>query len=48
MEDQKAMDQARRANDSRKTIKAFKDRHGQELHKGTDARSHETMIAKKQ
>lgn len=48
MEDQKAMDQAKRANDSRKTIKDFKDRHGQELHKGTDARSHDTLIAKKQ
>jgi len=44
MEDNKAIDQAKRANEARKTLKEFKGRHGQELFKGTDARSHDTLI----
>ena len=47
MEDSKAIDQAGRANEARKTLKDFKNRHGKELHKGTDARSHSTLIDKK-
>ena len=40
MEDLKTMDQAKRANEARKVLKDFKQRHGADLHKGTDARSH--------
>lgn len=47
MEDNKAIDQARRANEARKTLKDFKQRHGQNLYKGQDARSHQPMIEKK-
>lgn len=47
MEDSKAVDQARRANEARKTLKDFKQRHGQDLHKGADARSYKPMIDKK-
>ena len=47
MEDAKAMDQAKRANEARKTLKEFKQRHGADLHKGQDARSHQPMIDKK-
>lgn len=47
MEDSHAIEQARRANEARKTLKDFKQRHGGELHKGTDARSVETLFDKK-
>lgn len=47
VEDNKTMDQAKRANDARKTLKEFKARHGQDLFKGEDARSHKTLIDKK-
>jgi hypothetical protein len=47
VEDNKTMDQAKRANDARKTLKEFKQRHGQDLYKGEDARSHKTLIDKK-
>ena len=47
MEDAKTMDQAKRANEARKVLKDFKQRHGADLHKGQDARSHKTMIDKK-
>ena len=47
MEDSKNVDQAKRANEARRTLKDFKNRHGADLHKGTDARSHSTMIDKK-
>lgn len=47
MEDTKAIEQAKRANDARKTLKDFKRRHGADLHKGTDARSNKTLIDKK-
>jgi hypothetical protein len=47
VEDHKTMDQAKRANEARKTLKDFKKRHGSDLMKGTDARSHKTMIDKK-
>jgi len=47
MEDSRAMDQAKRANDARKTLKDFKNRHGAELHEGADARSNQTLFDKK-
>ena len=47
MEDSRAIDQAKRANEARRTLKDFKRRHGSELNKGTDARSHETLFNKK-
>lgn len=47
MEDSRTIDQAKRANEARRTLKDFKRRHGSELHKGTDARSHETLFNKK-
>jgi hypothetical protein len=47
VEDNKTMDQAKRANDARKTLKEFKARHGQDLYKGEDARSHKAIIDKK-
>ena len=47
MEDAKTMDQAKRANEARKVLKDFKQRHGADLHKGQDARSHQPMIDKK-
>ena len=47
MEDNKQLDQARRANEARKTLKDFKLRHGQDLYKGQDARSYDTLIDKK-
>jgi len=47
MEDSKTIDQAKRANEARKVLKDFKTRHGADLHKGDDARSHKTMIDKK-
>lgn len=47
VEDNKTMDQAKRANEARKTLKEFKLRHGQDLYKGEDARSHKTLIDKK-
>jgi hypothetical protein len=47
MEDLKTMDQAKRANEARKVLKDFKQRHGADLHKGTDARSHQHLIDQK-
>jgi hypothetical protein len=47
MEDSNALLQAKRANEARKTLKDFKARHGADLHKGTDSRSHQPMIDKK-
>jgi hypothetical protein len=47
MEDAKTIDQARRANDARKALKEFKNRHGQDLYKGTDARSTATLMDNK-
>ena len=47
MEDSKNVDQAKRANEARKTLKDFKLRHGKDLHAGTDAKSHATMFDKK-
>ena len=47
MEDSRTIDQAQRANEARRTLKDFKRRHGSALHKGTDARSHETLFNKK-
>jgi len=47
IEDSKTMDQAKRANEARKVLKDFKLRHGADLHKGVDARSHKTLIDKK-
>ena len=47
VEDVRAIDQAKRANEARKTLKDFKRRHGSELHKGSDARSHEALFNKK-
>lgn len=47
MEDSRAIDQAKRANEARKTLKAFKRRHGSDLHEGTDARSNATLFDKK-
>jgi len=47
MEDPKALDQAKRANEARKTLKDFKKRHGSDLFKGTDAKSHDVLIANK-
>lgn len=47
MEDPKAIEQAKRANETRKFSKDFKRRHGAELFKGTDARDNKTMIDKK-
>ena len=47
MEDAKTLDQAKRANEARKTLKDFKQRHGQDLYKGVDARSHQPLIDKK-
>lgn len=47
MEDTKIVDQGKRAGEARRTLKDFKTRHGQELYKGTDARSHSTLIDKK-
>jgi len=48
MEDSRTIDQAKRANEARRTLKDFKQRHGSALHKGTDARSHATMFKKKE
>mmetsp|Transcript_18434 Transcript_18434/g.31529 ORF Transcript_18434/g.31529 Transcript_18434/m.31529 type:complete len:96 (-) Transcript_18434:17-304(-) len=47
MEDSRAIDQAKRASEARKTMKDFKKRHGSEIARGDDARSHKTMIEKK-
>lgn len=47
MEDSRAIDQATRAIEARRTMKDFKRRHGSELHKGSDARSHEAFFNKK-
>ena len=47
MEDKKTIDQAKRASEARKTLKDFKSRHGADLYKGQDARSHSTLIEKK-
>lgn len=47
VEDKKTIDQAKRATEARKTLKDFKNRHGSDLYKGQDARSHSTLIEKK-
>jgi hypothetical protein len=47
MEDAKAIEQGKRANESRKTMKEFRERHGQALLKGQDPRSHETLLQNK-
>lgn len=47
MEDTKAIDQAKRATEARKTLKDFKQRHGSNLFKGEDAKSHKTLVDKK-
>lgn len=44
MEDPKAIEQAKRANETRKFSKDFKRRHGSELFKGTDARNNNSLI----
>lgn len=44
MEDTKAIENAKRANETRKYTKEFKRRHGSELYKGTDARSTKAVI----
>ena len=47
MEDSRVMDQGKRANEARKTLKDFKNRHGADLYKGEDARSHSKLLDKK-
>lgn len=47
IEDSRNVDQAKRANEARKTLKDFKNRHGQSLYKGDDARSNKTFVDKK-
>lgn len=47
IEDSKSVDQARRANEARKTIKDFKSRHGADLYKGEDARSNKVLLENK-
>lgn len=41
------MDSARRANESRKTMKEFRSRHGSSLSKGDDPRSNDALIKNK-
>ena len=47
MEDSKTIDHARRATEARRTLKEFKNRHGSDLYKGTDARSNSALVDKK-
>jgi len=47
MEDNKIIDQGKRANEARRTLKEFKSRHGQDLYKGEDARDHSKLLEKK-
>lgn len=47
MEDSKIVGQAQRANDARKTLKEYKLKHGSDLYKGQDPKSHNTLINKK-
>ena len=41
------MDNAKRANEARKTMKDFKNRHGSSLSKGDDPRSNDAIIKSK-
>lgn len=47
MEDSNAIEQARRAIDSRTVLKDLKKRHGSKLYEGTDAKSNQTLFDKK-
>lgn len=47
LEDERTIDQGRRATEARRTLKDFKSRHGADLYKGQDARSNATLIEKK-
>ena len=46
-EDSKAIEQAKRANEARRSLKDFKSRHGATLFKGTDSRDTNSLVEKK-
>lgn len=46
-EDTKTIEQAKRAGEARKTLKDFKQRHGQDLYKGDDAKSNKVLFEHK-